>query len=190
MGAKEPESWQQVDSRLVFEHPRLSLVEDTVILPSGRRTEWLRFDQRRDFVMMICVNTERQVLLARQYCHPVGKVIHEFPGGLANEGESYEDAARRELMEEVGWYPHQLEAIGAFLPQVRRSPRHGRVGGYSDLGRPYAGGRVHERAHPRRMEFVPIKVWTVFQLVLCTAGASARPSMFWEPSVQILRSLM
>lgn len=127
MSTEEPEAWQQVDSRLIFDHPRLSLIEDTVILPSGRQTEWLRFAPQRDFVMLICVNADQQILLARQYCHPVGEVIHEFPGGLANDGESYEEAARRELMEEVGWYPHQLEQIGAFLPHVRRSSRHGRV---------------------------------------------------------------
>ncbi len=78
-------------------------------------------------MLIICVNAERQILLSRQYCHPVGRVVHEFPGGVADEGESYAEAARRELMEEVGWYAHQLEEIGVFTPHVRRWSVQGRV---------------------------------------------------------------
>lgn len=118
---REPLPWQQLSSRVVFDHPRLSLVEDTVVLPSGKQTEWLRFQNRQDFVMVICVDPEQRILLSRQYCHPVGQVVHEFPGGLVDTGESHMDAARRELMEEVGWYAYQLDEIGTFLPYVRRS---------------------------------------------------------------------
>ena len=121
LNSREPLPWQQLSSRVVFDHPRLSLVEDTVILPSGKQTEWLRFQNRQDFVLVICVDSARRILLSRQYCHPVGRVVHEFPGGLVDAGESPMEAARRELMEEVGWYAHHLDAIGSFLPYVRRS---------------------------------------------------------------------
>lgn len=73
------------------------------------------------FFLVICIDPSQRILLSRQYCHPVGRVVHEFPGGLIDAGESSLEAARRELMEEVGWYAHQLDAIGAFLPHVRRS---------------------------------------------------------------------
>jgi ADP-ribose pyrophosphatase len=125
--SQEPQPWQQLHSRVVFDHPRLSLVEDTVVLPTGRQTEWLRFQDRPDFVLVICVDAARRILLSRQYCHPVGRVVHEFPGGLVDVGESYIEAARRELMEEVGWYAHQLDEIGTFLPHVRRSSARARL---------------------------------------------------------------
>jgi ADP-ribose pyrophosphatase len=121
LNSGEPLPWQQLNSRVVFDHPRLSLVEDTVILPSGKQTEWLRFQNRQDFVLVICVDSTQRILLSRQYCHPVGRVVHEFPGGLVDADESPMEAARRELMEEVGWYAHQLDELGAFLPYVRRS---------------------------------------------------------------------
>ena len=127
MSVQDPEPWRQIASRLVFEHPRLSLIEDTVVLPSGQQTEWLRFKTRRDFVTIVCIDSDQRILLARQYCHPAGRVVHEFPGGMVEEGESFVEAARRELMEEVGWYAHHLEEIGAFLPYVRRSSVKGRV---------------------------------------------------------------
>jgi ADP-ribose pyrophosphatase len=150
MSSLEPVPWQQIDSQVIFEHPRLSLVEDTVILPSGKQTEWLRFKARRDFVLIICVDVQRRILLARQYCHPVGRVVHEFPGGNADVGESYEDAARRELMEEVGWYPHQLEAIGAFLAHVRRASLKGRV---------FVATELEERRLPSDQEEIIASEW-------------------------------
>ena len=146
MSMQEPEPWQQIASRLVFEHPRLSLIEDTVVLPSGQQTEWLRFKARRDFVTAVCIDAEQRILLARQYCHPAGRVVHEFPGGLVEEGESFADAARRELMEEVGWYAHHLEEIGTFLPYVRRSSAKGRV---------FVATQLEERRlPPDREEFI------------------------------------
>jgi 8-oxo-dGTP pyrophosphatase MutT (NUDIX family) len=119
--------WRLIASRIIFEHPRLSLIEDTVILPSGVQTEWLRFKDQGDFVMVICVDAARRVLVSRQYCHPSRTIVHEFPGGLADLGESYMDAARRELQEEVGLFPHALEELGSFLAHPRRSAIRGRV---------------------------------------------------------------
>ncbi len=133
LSSREPRPWQQLSSRVLFDHPRLSLVEDTVILPSGKQTEWLRFQDRQDFVLVICIDPSQRILLSRQYCHPVRRVVHEFPGGLIDVGESSVEAARRELMEEVGWYAHQLDEIGAFLPHVRRSSGRGLVFVATDL---------------------------------------------------------
>jgi ADP-ribose pyrophosphatase len=127
MADQHPAPWKLIASRVVFEHPRLSLLEDTVLLPSGVQTEWLCFKDQRDFVVAICLDTEQRVLVSRQYCHPARRVVHEFPGGFADEGESYIQAARRELREEVGLYPHQLDELGAFLAYPRRSALRGRV---------------------------------------------------------------
>ncbi len=43
--------------------------------------------------------------LVRQYRHPVGREILEFPAGKIDEDESPIEAARRELQEEVGLIP-------------------------------------------------------------------------------------
>jgi 8-oxo-dGTP pyrophosphatase MutT (NUDIX family) len=49
------------------------------------------------------------------------RIVYEFPGGGVEQGEAILDAARRELMEEVGLYPRRLEPLGAFLVDHRRS---------------------------------------------------------------------
>lgn len=62
----------------------------------------------RDFVKhpgavaVLAVNERDEVLMIRQYRHPVKKYLWEIPAGLLDvTGESHLDAAKRELMEET-----------------------------------------------------------------------------------------
>lgn len=43
-----------------------------------------------------------RVVLVRQYRHPLGGYIYEFPAGLVEEGEDLHRAAAREMKEETG----------------------------------------------------------------------------------------
>lgn len=43
-----------------------------------------------------------RVVLIRQYRCPIGGYVYEFPAGLVDEGETYREAAVRELHEETG----------------------------------------------------------------------------------------
>jgi 8-oxo-dGTP pyrophosphatase MutT (NUDIX family) len=114
-------------ARIVFEHDHYpTILEEDRELPNGRTISWLRYADHRDGVelvdgvMGICVRGE-EVLLARQFNPGADAVVWELPGGGVHTGESFEDAVRRELMEEVGWYPHELRYLGRVLFNNRRS---------------------------------------------------------------------
>lgn len=51
-----------------------------------------------------------KVVLVRQYRYSIDDYIYEFPAGLVDEGESFQQAAVRELFEETGLSFHPLEA--------------------------------------------------------------------------------
>jgi len=60
-------------------------------------------------VVIIPVTGKGQVVLTEQYRIPLGKNVIEFPAGLRgdeahNRDESLEDGAKRELLEETGFY--------------------------------------------------------------------------------------
>ncbi|MBW3601830.1 MAG: NUDIX hydrolase [Actinobacteria bacterium] len=55
------------------------------------------------------------VVLVRQYRHPLREWLLEVPAGLLDiEGEAPDDAARRELIEEVGLEPGRLDELVTF----------------------------------------------------------------------------
>ena len=57
-----------------------------------------------------------EVMLIRQYRGPVDAELLEIPAGLCDvDGEALEETARRELAEEIGMRPAQLEQIAEVL---------------------------------------------------------------------------
>lgn len=55
-----------------------------------------------DAVMVYAVMEDGRIVLERQYRPVIDDYIYEFPAGLCEKGESYEEAAVRELFEETG----------------------------------------------------------------------------------------
>lgn len=63
-----------------------------------------RGQTRADGVAMyvLCGPRKDKVLLIHQFRWPIGNWVYEFPAGLVEPGESYRDAAVREVWEETG----------------------------------------------------------------------------------------
>lgn len=67
-------------------------------------------------VAVLAIDDEQRVLLIRQYRHPVRSYLWEIPAGLMDiTGESFEQAARRELLEETGYEARHLEPLISFF---------------------------------------------------------------------------
>ena len=77
------------------------ITEDQIELPTGVRKSWVRFHFGTSSAVLP-LTTERKVVLTREYRHGLGRVAVALPGGTANDGESPEACARRELLEETG----------------------------------------------------------------------------------------
>jgi ADP-ribose pyrophosphatase len=67
-------------------------------------------------VVLIPVEHDGRVIIVKQYRAPLDREMWEFPAGRLNDGESPEEAARRECEEEIGYVPHRLERLGALYP--------------------------------------------------------------------------
>ncbi len=67
-------------------------------------------------VAVIALNEDGEVLLLRQYRHPVRSYLWEVPAGLLDvAGESQVAAAERELLEETGYRAEKMEYLTEFF---------------------------------------------------------------------------
>ena len=99
--------------RRVYEGKVLSLDVDEVEEPGGVRAS-REVVRHRGSVAVLPVYDDGRMVLVRQYRYPVDGLVWELPAGRLDPGESVEQAARRELEEEVGLRPRELEALTVF----------------------------------------------------------------------------
>ena len=67
-------------------------------------------------VVLIPIEADGRVVIVKQYRAPLDRELWEFPAGRLDEGESAEDAARRECEEEIGRVPHLVERLRGLYP--------------------------------------------------------------------------
>lgn len=84
-----------------------SITEDEVELADGTRKNWVRLHFGTS-AAVLPLTREGKVVLTREYRHGLGRVVLALPGGTAEEAESPEACARRELLEETGLRPGKL----------------------------------------------------------------------------------
>ena len=96
----------RVGSRTVHDGRVVHLSIDTVRFPDGSLGE-MEFVRHRGAAAVLPIfgepgDADPDVLLLRQYRYAAGGEIYEIPAGIVEEGESWEECARRELEEEAG----------------------------------------------------------------------------------------
>jgi len=99
----EPAHWPVVSTAELVRGRLVTVRTDKVRMPDGELAE-------RDVVIhpgavaVLALDDAQQVLLIRQYRHPVGRLLWEIPAGLRDvAGEPPWTTAQRELLEEAGY---------------------------------------------------------------------------------------
>jgi ADP-ribose pyrophosphatase len=90
-----------LDGRQVYRGKFLDVRRDIVALPDGEQAE-REYIKHPGAVMIVPLLDDGRLLLERQYRHPMGRVMLEFPAGKLDAGEAVMDCAQRELREETG----------------------------------------------------------------------------------------
>jgi len=99
--------WTTISTTPIYANKWLSLREDLVALPDGRTTIYGVVSCGHCVGVLPFVDQDT-VLLIRQYRYVARRPTWEMPTGGVHDGESLDEAAQRELAEEVGYRAGRL----------------------------------------------------------------------------------
>ena len=110
-GEVQPE--RTIARKDLFDGRVIQLHVDEVELANGKLTT-REVAEHADAVVVLPIDESGRALLVRQYRYPIGQDLLEAPAGGIDPGEVSDEAAQRELQEEVGFRAGNLESLGGF----------------------------------------------------------------------------
>jgi ADP-ribose pyrophosphatase len=109
-------SWRVNSREVVFEvAPYVRVVREVVEVAPGKVIDDFYQVELRSFALVVPVLADGRILTLTGYRHGPRRSCLTLPGGFIDPGESPEQAARRELVEETGLIAGSLTALGNFV---------------------------------------------------------------------------
>ena len=108
--------WKCIRSNTPQSFRVFSVRTDRAVSPRTGNEHDFHIIESRDWINIIPITADYQVVMIKQYRHGSREVTLEIPGGLVDPGDTPETAASRELLEETGYEAEQWARIGAVNP--------------------------------------------------------------------------
>ncbi len=110
--------WKVLESEYLYNEPWLTIRKDKCQLSNGNIFPAFYINEYPDWVNAFALTEDGEVIMVKQYRHGIEQVCIELPGGVAEKGETHEEAVRRELLEETGYKFDKIE----YLAKVSANP--------------------------------------------------------------------
>ena len=110
------ERWKRLHSKIVGSYRIFTIREDRYLLPRNHQERPFYILESNDWVNVIPLTEEGEVILIRQFRFGIEEVTLEIPGGIVEPGQTPLEAGQRELLEETGYQSDQWEYLGFVHP--------------------------------------------------------------------------
>ncbi len=113
--------WQIRTSTYPLQNAWVKIRHDTCELPDGRIVEDYVVVEEQEVGSVFALTPDREVVLAEQYKHAIGKRVLELPGGLFNSPDADPlIESRREFLEETGYDAASYHYLGKMAQSPSR----------------------------------------------------------------------
>jgi 8-oxo-dGTP pyrophosphatase MutT (NUDIX family) len=117
----EKPNWRRLTSSYAIDSPYMRLRSDTIELPDGTLVSNYYVRESANFVVVLPITANDDVVMIRQYRYGSDEIHLEIPAGMLEEGEDPKECALREMLEETGYGARSCEAAGTYRPEPVRS---------------------------------------------------------------------
>lgn len=112
----QPDVWKRIESKKVADCRVFKVREDSSERLSDAKRAKFYVVENPDWVNVIALTKENEVVLIEQFRHGAESIVTEIPGGMVDENEQPETAAKRELLEETGFSSDEFIYLGKSQP--------------------------------------------------------------------------
>ncbi len=110
------QKWSTISSKCVLKDKWIKVRADSCRTKSGEVISPYYVLEYPDWVRMVVINRKNEILVTRQYRHGTKQIVAELVSGTVDsKDKSHLSAAKRELMEEVG-YTGKFTLLGIASP--------------------------------------------------------------------------
>jgi len=105
--------WKKLSSEYLFKENWFTARKDRCIRADGKIIDPYYVFEFPEWVTALAVTEDEKILMVKQYRHALNEVCIELPGGCVDKTDNnFEDAIRRELLEETGYAFKTVHALG------------------------------------------------------------------------------
>lgn len=104
--------WEIVSSIYLSKRQYFTARKDKCETPDGKIIEEYFVVELPPSACAVAITETGEILMVRQYRHPIGETILELPGGFVDENEDHDMAMQRELKEETGYEFSSIILLG------------------------------------------------------------------------------